>query len=129
MQRSKFIICLILVATIGVACSSPEEKQEVKLKLDDFQTYTIDVDATPVRFSEQVEAVEVTYLEETEASLLDYSYRMSLFEDKLVFPSGRKGDVYVYSRQGEYISHFNHKGDGPGEYSDYNGISHSGNSC
>lgn len=121
MSRSPKVFLFLLLLSVIWACAGKEEVSQSG-NLDEFRTYPIDINATAKRFSRQMEAVEVTYLEETEDSFLDYPYRMSFYKDNLVFPSGRKGDVYVYSDQGKYLSRFNHQGDGPGEYSDYNGI-------
>ena len=109
MSRSlKVFLCLLLLSVIW-ACAGKEEVSQSS-NLDEFRTYPIDINATAKRFSSRVEAVEVTYLEETDSSLLSYPYKMSFYEDKMVFPSGGKGDIYVYSDQGKYINHFNNKG-------------------
>ncbi|GAB5526347.1 MAG: hypothetical protein Roseis2KO_42190 [Roseivirga sp.] len=83
---------------------------------DTFQTYTLDIDKSDIPIADLIDEVELMYLEETEESLLSYAYRISTVGDKLVFPGGTKGDVYIYSTSGEFINRFNRNGDGPGEY-------------
>lgn len=107
-------------------CGGAKQEEALPEISDEFQVYQIDIDKPSVRFSEFVEEVEVMRLEETAESLLDYAFRVSTFEDKLIFPSGREGEVYVYTNTGEFVSKFGYKGDGPGEYPDYNGIFMSG---
>jgi len=101
------------------ACSKPEATLVFEENSPDtFKTFEVDIKSSQVALSELIAEVEVLHLEETEASLLSYANRVATYEDKLVFPSGRNGEIFVYSNTGKFIRKFTHKGDGPGEYSD-----------
>lgn len=116
-----------IILIMCFACGASNEQVAVEVS-DVFRVYEVDIDQSAVPFSEQVASVEVMRLEETEKTLLDYAFRVMSHQDKLVFPSGKEGEVFVYSSTGEFVSKFGHKGDGPGEYSDYSGIFMSGDS-
>lgn len=101
-----------------MACGSKDSVVEMpSTDRDVFQTFQVDINAPQVPLADMIESVEVLGLEETEASLLSDLYNVSSFEDQLIFASGGKGEIYVYSNTGQFIRKFTHKGEGPEEYS------------
>lgn len=101
-----------------LSCSSPGEK-ESKLSTksnDEFQLFKIDTKAKPVSIFDLIEEVEIMRLEETEQSLLSSICCVYTTEDRLIVPSGSDGNIYSFSKKGEFISKFRHVGNGPGEY-------------
>ncbi|MCE7991275.1 MAG: 6-bladed beta-propeller [Roseivirga sp.] len=108
--------CSMLFVFSGCGGEPSEATAEEGSVEDTFQTYTLDIDKSDIPIAEVIDEVELMYLKETEESLLSYAYRISTVGDKLIFPGGTKGDVYIYTTSGEFINRFNRNGDGPGEY-------------
>lgn len=107
-------LCLLLL----LGCSGEKTGQEGPASAsEEFRSYEIDVDAPRVPLADMIEQVEVLGLEETEASLLSYLSNISSIEDQLIFASGAKGEIFVYSNTGQFIRKFTHMGEGPEEYS------------
>ncbi len=111
------IASLFFLVSALHSCGGTTEESVESENADEFRTYSIDIDKSDVSFTELVDKVEIMYMEETEESLLSYVFRVSREGDKLIFPGGNKGDVYIYTSTGEFVNKFNRNGDGPGEYS------------
>lgn len=109
--------CSILLTFSGCGGAASEELVGPVVMDDTFLAYSLDIDKSDIPFTDAIDEVELMFLEETEESLLSYAYRISTVGDKLIFPGGTKGDVYIYSTRGEFINRFNRSGDGPEEYS------------
>ena len=110
----------IYVLLLLIAASSCSDKQTVDDKratdLDEFETYQVDVESKPTPIFELIEEVEVMRLEETDESLLGGIYEIYDTGNEFIFPNRSDKGIYTYSKSGEYLSKFNHLGDGPGEY-------------
>lgn len=111
-------VCFILLISCVYGCGdgTTEISSEPDEVSDEFRAYALDVDKSTIPFADVVDEVELMKLEETEESLLSSVFRVSEVGDKFIFP-GDKGDIYAFSNKGEFLSKFNHKGDGPEEYS------------
>ena len=109
---------LIILFLSLVSCASDQEQQEIDqvIAKEGFKTFKIDTEAKPVSIFELIEEVEIMRFEETEESLLSYVQQVYSTEDRIVFPSGNDGNIYSFTKNGEFISKFSHVGNGPGEY-------------
>ena len=99
---------------LAAACGpSSEEKIEQE---ESFYRYDIRLDDPKVDFYDQVESIKLLGLEETDESLLRPFLKYLPTDDEILIVDEGEGTVCRYSKQGEYIDKFNHKGDGPQEY-------------
>ncbi len=121
-QNKAFLSGMLLTFTFVlsiIGCAEKDQTSSVQIAVtDSFKTFQVDPQSELVALSELITEVEIMSLEETDSSLLSYVSNISSFEDKLVFPSGSNGEIFVFSTTGEFIRKFGHKGEGPGEYSD-----------
>jgi len=112
-------ILLFLVASLFYACGPKgSDTAEVNIDVDAFKSYAIDVNASKTPIFELIESVELMMLEETDESLLSYVTYMEEADDGFVFTSRNEGDIYFYTKEGQYKSKINRQGDGPEEYSE-----------
>ena len=107
-----YILLILLSCCLG--CGN---KTQVEDSQDEFRSYKIDLHGDKTAFVDLIQSIEITRLEETEESLLRYVGQVEFYQDKMIIPSSSDGTIYIYSQNGEYISKFNRKGDGPEEYS------------
>lgn len=99
---------------LAAACgSSSEEKIEQE---ESFYSYDIRLDDPKVDFYDQVESIKLLGLEETNESLLKPYLVYLPTDDEILIVDEGEGTVFRYSKEGEYIDKFNHKGEGPQEY-------------
>jgi hypothetical protein len=71
----------------------------------------------PRNESDFEETVRYIPLETNEDVIIDEKRRILYFSDsRIVVLNEKKGDVFVFDGQGKIVSHFNHRGQGPGEY-------------
>ncbi|MFY0592878.1 6-bladed beta-propeller [Roseivirga sp.] len=117
--KSQILNCAYLFPIIFcLSCGSekPSITDDEPTQKDGFQSFKLDLKEDKIRFVDLIESLKITRLEETEESLLRYVDRVMFHEDKMVFP-GNQGAFYIYSNNGEFLSKFNRKGQGPEEYS------------
>jgi hypothetical protein len=115
----KFSIQVLMLFFLMSACSGSKKKQaseEVLTTSDDFQSIPIDLNVGEVPFSEVIEQIEILGLEETTESLISAFDKIDLSGSQLIFVDWQSKDIFIYSREGNFINKFNHEGDGPGEY-------------
>ncbi len=114
----KRIFPALLAAALFTACGSQNENitEEKSQTSDEFKVIPLSMESEKRKLSEMIESVEIMGLEETDEGLLSGVYNFSQANDRLVFPSGSEGDVFIYSNEGKFISTFNREGDGPEEY-------------
>jgi hypothetical protein len=97
----------------------------------------IDIDKLPVlNLAEQIEAnvpdtftwnsiqKKVTFipLETTKASILGFPRLCYVDDGMILISDGKTENILLFNNEGKCISHFNHKGNGPGEYCYLSGI-------
>jgi hypothetical protein len=110
------LICILFLVLFSCAKHASEQEKKALVVSDDFKSISIDLNIGEVGFSEVLEQIEVLGLEETKQSLVSGFGRLSLSSSQLVFADWESKDVFLYSKDGSFISKFNHDGDGPGEY-------------
>ncbi len=106
----------MFLSACGSNTDESNEKTLVPSAPDEFQVYQLDVNGPKVSFFDLIEKVEILRLEETEESLLAYVGGVIDTGDEFIFPSGKEGDIYRYTKTGEYKAKINRKGEGPEEY-------------
>ncbi|GAB5526349.1 MAG: hypothetical protein Roseis2KO_42210 [Roseivirga sp.] len=111
-----FCLLFISLFACGGNTEDKDEKAVMPSASDDFQVYQIDVNGPKVSLFDLIEKVEIMRLEETEESLLSYVGQVIDTGDEYIFNSGKEGDIYRYSKTGEYKTKINRKGEGPEEY-------------
>lgn len=114
----KRIFPALLIAALFTACGGQKEKiaEEKSQTNDEFKVIPLSIESDKRKLTEMIQSIEILGLEETGEGLLSGVYNFSEADDRLVFPSGSEGDVFVYSNEGKFVSTFNRKGDGPEEY-------------
>ncbi|OEK05458.1 6-bladed beta-propeller [Roseivirga misakiensis] len=106
----------VFLAVITCSCSNEKStNQIINSDNEQLQSFKIDLKEEKTRFVDLIESVEITRLEETEESLLRSVGQIMFHEDKMVIPDN-DGTIYIYSNRGDFLSKFNHKGEGPEEY-------------
>lgn len=116
-------LVILILAIICLGCAgNPETTETESVPQDEFQSYKLGLKGDDIPFAELIEEIEITRLEETEESLLGYIFELYFHEDKMIFPSGNEGNVYVFTDKGEFIRKINRKGEGPEEYGIWNDI-------
>lgn len=114
---------LLILLSCCLGCGNKTQVSETEDIQNEFQSYKIDLHGDKIPFVDLIESIEITQLEETEESLLRYVGQVEFYEDKMIIPaSNNDGTIYIYSQNGEYISKFNRKGNGPEEYSKWTDI-------
>ncbi|KYG78785.1 6-bladed beta-propeller [Roseivirga echinicomitans] len=117
--KVKAVITFVLVGLLAISCSDnkSENTTTVAVNDDQFRAYPIDVENKPTAFTDLIENVEILALEETEeAKLSDILSFERGTDGKLHFSTARKGEVFTYTKDGEFISEFSHKGNDLNEY-------------
>lgn len=134
-KRSKNQLLNLLISSLMLsllsACSPGENSETTSDsagKVDEFRSYSIDIDREKVTFSSVFEEVEIIQLEETAESLLGNVTQLSQIERQFIFPDKDRKGVYIFSDQGKYRHKFNNSGDGEGEYGTINDLWLSGDS-
>ncbi|MBO6495123.1 MAG: 6-bladed beta-propeller [Roseivirga sp.] len=98
------------------ACNSGSNKSFELDKDKSFASIKLSTDLETKHLSELVETVEVIRLEETSQSLVSSVRDLELSEEYLVFPDSRYNDVFVFDHLGNFVTKWNHQGQGPREY-------------
>ncbi|KOF03501.1 hypothetical protein OB69_06360 [Roseivirga seohaensis subsp. aquiponti] len=114
----KRVFPALLVTALFTACGSQKENitEEKNQTNDEFKVISLSIESEKRKLSEMIESIEIMGLEETDKGLLSGVYNFSQANNRIVFPSGSEGDVFIYSNEGKFISTFNREGDGPEEY-------------
>jgi len=102
-----------------ISCSSSgnESAEEVKAQSsDEFISYKLNEGVPKARWSDIIDEIKITRLEETDESLLSYVRDIHFSGENMVFVSGEESNVYTFSANGEMLSKMNRKGEGPEEY-------------
>ncbi|OEK05460.1 6-bladed beta-propeller [Roseivirga misakiensis] len=109
--------CLFLIIFCLSCGSEKSSTGDTELtKKNGYQSFKIDINEEKIPFVDLIESLQITRLEETEESLLRYVGQIMFHEDRMIFPDNQ-GTFYIYSKNGEFLNKFNHKGQGPEEYS------------
>lgn len=120
MHTHKSLVALLGIVFLVFSCSSTPSKEddftEQSLSSDEFVSYKLAEGVPKLKWSDVIDEMEITRLEETEASLLSYVRDVHTVGEKMVFVSGNESDVFVFSQTGELVTKFNRKGEGPEEY-------------
>lgn len=103
------------------SCSDSEgegnEQQNLSEVEDKFVSYNLTEDIPKVAWSDLIEKIEITRLEETDQSLLSYVRDLYFFEDNVIFVSGSENQIFTFKKDGRLVNQFSRKGEGPEEYS------------
>lgn len=109
-------LLLVLLSACGGSSGESGTKKPQSTATDDFQVYQLDLNGPKASLFDLIEKVEIMKLEETEESLLAYVGEVIDTGDEFIFSSGKEGDIYRYTKTGEYKGKVNRKGEGPEEY-------------
>ena len=99
----------LVVLVVFVSCTKNEPDNggsDATQNLDEFTTYTVDINSKPISFFDLIEEVELVRLEETPESLLSWVSQLRFTDDLVIFP-GNKGDVFTFKNDGPFINKFN----------------------
>lgn len=120
MHTYKTLVSLLGIVFLVFSCSSTGSKEDEvtdqPVSSDEFISYKLTEDVPKLKWSDIIDEIEITRLEETEESLLSYVRDVHPVGEKMVFVSGNESDVFVFSQTGELATKFNRKGEGPEEY-------------
>ncbi|MFT6871687.1 MAG: hypothetical protein ACJAVN_000689 [Roseivirga sp.] len=112
-ERVTMPICFLALLCL-FACQS---KQSIENLPDQGPSvYTIDLNAKSVGFLDQIESISIFSFEETSESLLSMNSFFFDYEDGVIVVQEGEGTVFVFDKQGSFVSKFERKGDGPEEY-------------
>lgn len=118
MKYALLIYCLQFMLLSACVSNTPESDENTLMHSasDDFRVYQLDLNGPKASLFDLIEKVEIMRLEETEESLLAYVGGVIDTGDEYIFASGKEGDIYRYTKTGEYKSKVSRKGEGPEEY-------------
>lgn len=116
MKNGIVFILISLIASCSAGDLEQEKTEQVANDKDEFRSFPIDVHIGKTNYSELIESVEVMRFQETDESPLSSIYRLHETDDFYVFPSGRDGDIFFYTKDGQFASKINRQGDGSEEY-------------
>lgn len=119
-QSLRIITIALLLSSCGGSEESSVTATAVTADVDAFKVYELDTIGPRVRFAETIEKVELMRLEETDDALLSYVGELISADDKYLLSSGKTGDIYFFSKAGEFLSKVNRQGEGPEEYTGVN---------
>jgi len=103
---------LILLFIIDIQAISPQSKTGILPVIDFSKTYSYKV----INLRD-IADLEYISLETTDDVLLSDGSVISYVSDNYVFIHDNKsGELFIFNRAGKIVSHFNRKGQGPGEY-------------
>lgn len=122
-----FFMCLTLLIAILPSCNQ---------KRDNTDTATNETVLPVLNLAAQIEAnvpdtftwnsiqKKVTFipLETTEALMLGIPYLSYVDDGVILIGDGKTYNILLFNIEGKCISHFNHQGNGPGEYFSINGL-------
>ena len=111
---------LILSISLIFSCSSSENESSKEIEAvssDEFISYKLNEGVPKVKWSDLIDKIEITRLEETEETLLSYVRDVHVTDkDEVVFVSGSESNIYTFSPTGEFVFSMNRNGQGPEEY-------------
>ncbi|MBO6495126.1 MAG: 6-bladed beta-propeller [Roseivirga sp.] len=126
MHTQKSQVALLAIILFAFSCSSPENEESVSeqpLSSDEFISYKLTEGVSKVKWSDIIDEIQITRLEETEESLLSYVTDVHFNnKDQVVFSSGAESNIFTFSPTGELITFMNRKGEGPEEYDGLQGF-------
>lgn len=125
MHTQKYQVALVAIILIVFSCSYSDSGDNVSdqpVSSDEFISYQLTADLPKAEWSEIIDQVEITRLEESEESLLSYVFNLHFVGDKIVFSNGDENSIYTFTKEGEFIQKFTKKGEGPEEYPSINDL-------
>ena len=109
---NKNLILLSLFFMIGSQAVSPQSRTENLPVIDLLKTYP-----TKKKNLKDIAVREYIALETTDDVLLSDNAVLSYVSDNYILVhEPQRGDIFVFSRAGKIVSHFNHRGPAPWEY-------------
>jgi hypothetical protein len=132
MRENLYVLLLLLAA---LSCSDKETLDDkLVTNLDEFKSYSLDINQPKIKFWNLIESVEIMKLEETNNSLLPRLLKLQTTDDHLVLTSAsqagmlaNQGDIFVFDLTGNIVNRINRKGCGPEEYIEINDMWLDGN--
>lgn len=121
MHTIKSLAALLGVVSLVFGCSSSgndeEKASDLSVSSDEFISYKLTEGVPKVKWSDIIDEIQITRLEETDESLLSYVRDVHFTNnDEVVFSSGAESNIFTFSSTGELITFMNRKGEGPEEY-------------
>lgn len=114
----KILPLILAVGMLLLGCSrSSHDIEESIVDIDQFRTFSLDVESSPTSLFDLVESVEIVRLEETKRSLLSNFYSIERLGSDFVFGDPKEGVVYIYDHLGRFKRRLFEQGEGPKEYS------------
>lgn len=104
------------ILVFGCSGGSHDSAESI-VDIDEFSTYSLDVENSPTSFFDLIESVEILRLEETKESLLSNFYSIERLGSDFVFGDPNEGVVYMFDEFGRFKSRLSAQGNGPEEYS------------
>ena len=121
----KYVILLFLITQIFFSCSSNQKSiQPINVNpgqvVNSDSVITISVDVPkikPFKIDDMLFNVKYIPLETNRQSIIGEISKVVCFNDRFyILDSAITGSVYIFDKDGKYISKISRKGEGPGEY-------------
>ncbi|MFT6871688.1 MAG: hypothetical protein ACJAVN_000690 [Roseivirga sp.] len=118
MKEMKIGFLCVLIAAVVFGCSgkNPDNAESI-VDIDQFSTYSLDVESSPTSFFDLIESVEILRLEETKKSLLSNFYSIERLGNDFVFGVPKRGEVSIFDEFGNFKRSLSIEGSGPKEVS------------
>lgn len=111
----KTLFLTLLISQLMFACQSKTADKSSEIDAA-FTTYSIDIKAQSIAFSDQIESIEMLGFEETSESLIRPGAMFFPYEKGYIVVDENNGSVFFFDKIGSFERQFNHKGQGPEEY-------------
>lgn len=121
-----FFMCLTFLAILS-SCTQKSEKPDTSTNADKLPILNLaeQIEAkVPDTFTWNSIQKKVTFipLETTEASMIGHLSLSYIDDGVILIGDGKTYNILLFNIEGKSISHFNHQGNGPGEYFSINGL-------
>ena len=110
MCRIKFLICFIAVILLDSCSSSMNNLEET------FKTYQVPFSKSAKGIVEFMDDIEITFLEETDSSLIRGVSDIIFRDDRLLVVEAFETKLFEFNLSGTFIRGLDKEGLGPGEY-------------
>lgn len=108
---------LLLTSVISACQSESTTGDSIPISdIDAFQSYSIDINGSKTKLTDQIASVEIARLEETSESLLSRIQHIFQHEDNLLLYNESNGDIFIFDEAGKFKRKINRSGNGPEEY-------------
>lgn len=110
----RVIFSFVLIASMLISCAKSENNDNATNQVDEFRSYSIDMEMPSTRLADMIDTVILMRFEETENSFLRYVLTLSKFDQGFVVPT--KGGLTVFDERGNFSHNIHKMGIGPEEH-------------